>query len=71
MPNVALPEGETALMTAARTGKVDGDARAAGARRRRSTRRRQWKQQTALMWAAHEGNAEAVKLLLEAGANVE
>jgi ankyrin repeat protein len=29
-----------------------------------------WKQQTALMWAAHEGNAAAVKLLLDLGAPV-
>jgi ankyrin repeat protein len=29
-----------------------------------------WKNQTALMWAAHEGNVATVKLLLEAGANV-
>ncbi len=28
------------------------------------------KQQTALMWAAHEGNAEVAKILIEAGANV-
>ena len=33
--NTALPEGETALMTAARTGKVDAMQGAAGARRQR------------------------------------
>src|SRR4029079_17764049 len=30
-----------------------------------------WKKQTALMWAAHEGNAEAVKLLIDAGAKLD
>ena len=39
-PNTALPEGETALMTAARTGDVATLRGAARARRRRRTRRK-------------------------------
>ena len=68
-PNLATPEGETPLMTAARTGDADvlrlllthggglDDSEA-------------WRQQTALMWAAAEGNAAAARVLIEAGADV-
>ena len=59
-PNAALPEGETALMTAARTGKVDA-VRLLLAHGAHVNAREGWKQQTALMWAAHEGNAETVE----------
>ena len=68
--NDALPAGETALMTAARSGSLDAMkillARGADVHAREN-----WKQQTALMWAAHEGHTGAVRLLLEAGARVE
>ncbi len=66
-PNTALADGETVLMTAARTGDVATIkallARGAdvGARERR-------KGQDALMWAAAENNAAAVTALIEAGA---
>ena len=56
-------------MTAARTGNV---ATRQGAARRAaptSTRAKRSKGQTALMWAAAENNAAAVKLLVEAGAD--
>jgi ankyrin repeat protein len=68
-PNVALPEGETALMTAARTGEVPA-VRLLLARGAAVNAVEKWKQQTALMWAAHEGNADAARVLIEAGANV-
>ena len=67
--NAALPGGETPLMTAARTGRVEAvnallnhgaavDAKDAVA------------EQTALMWAAAEGNTEAIKALVHAGADI-
>ena len=68
-PNVALPEGETILMTAARTGqpevvkallKAGADLNA----------RENWFGETALMWAAAENHPEAVRVLVEAGADV-
>jgi hypothetical protein len=55
--NAALPEGETALMTAARTGKVDA-MKVLLEHGADVNVREKWKNQTALMWAAHEGNAE-------------
>ena len=63
--NTALPGGETALMTAARTGKV----RRCGAAiaRRQGEREGERDGQTALMWAAAEGNTEVVEALLEGG----
>ena len=68
-PNVSLPGGETALMTAARTGSVEALrvllVSGAAVDAREHTR-----EQTALMWAAAQGNTAAVKLLGEAGANV-
>ena len=64
-----MPDGETVLMTAARTGKVDVlkllIARGADIRAHEPS-----KGQTALMWAAAENNAAAVKLLVEAGADL-
>src|SRR5258705_487843 len=65
----ALPEGETALMTAARTGKVEA-MKVLLAHGANVEAREGWKQQTALMWAAHEGNTEAATVLLEAGAKI-
>jgi ankyrin repeat protein len=68
-PNVVLPEGETILMTAARTGQpallrllVDRGA-AVDAREK-------WYGETALIWAVGENHADAAKVLLERGADV-
>jgi ankyrin repeat protein len=68
-PNVARSTGETAMVFAARTGKpaVIKALLAAGARADDKTGPRD---QTPLMWAAAEGHADAVKLLIEVGANV-
>jgi ankyrin repeat protein len=67
--NTAMPDGETALMTAARTGKAEVLrvllAHGANLRVREPSRG-----QTALMWAAAENNAAAVALLIAAGADV-
>ena len=67
-PNTSLAEGETALMTAARTGKLDAVevllAHGADVRQKEKGRG-----QTALMWAAAEGHTAVVKRLIEAGAD--
>ena len=69
-PNASLPGGETALMTAARTGRVEvvraliargADVHATEGRRG----------QTALMWAAAEGHVETVEALIDAGADFQ
>ena len=67
--NATLPGGETVLMTAARTGRVDAiDAlleHGASVNAREGARG-----QTALMWAAAAGQVGVVRLLIEAGADV-
>ncbi len=67
-PNTALPGGETALMTASRTGNVAAVkallSRGADFKAKESRRG-----QTALMWAAAEGHAAVVETLIEAGAD--
>jgi uncharacterized protein len=68
-PNSATPGGETALMTAARTGKVDGVAllldRGANVNPKDNVHA-----QTALLWAVLENHPEMVKLLLTRGADI-
>ena len=69
-PNVARSTGETALLLAARTGKPEGVrlllAAGAAADVKMGAR-----EQTPLMWAAAEGHAPIVRLLLEVGADKE
>ena len=69
-PNTALPGGETALMSAARTGSVRAVEAllAAGADVKAAEETRG---QTALMWAAGEGHADVGRLLLAAGADLD
>ena len=67
-PNTALPGGETALMTAARTGKVEA-VKALLSRGADVNAKESGRGQTALMWAAAEGHAEVVEALLTAGAD--
>src|SRR2546427_7688779 len=68
-PNSANPGGETALMTATRTGKPDAVRllldRGAAVNARESVRG-----QSALMWAILENHPEVVSLLLARGADV-
>jgi hypothetical protein len=64
----ALPGGETALMTAARTGRLDA-VRALLARGADVHAKDPRRGQTALMWAAAEGNVDVVDALLAAGAD--
>ena len=68
-PAMPFPEGETALMTAARTGNVDAVAvlLEAGAQ---VDAQESWKGQTALMWAAHANNDAVLRQLIDAGADV-
>src|SRR5206468_10336441 len=68
-PNVALPEGETVLMTAARTGNPEA-VKALIAHGANVNAKENWQDQTALMFAAAENNAAAVKALVEAGADM-
>jgi ankyrin repeat protein len=68
-PDTATPGGETALMTAARTGNVEAVTllldRGANVNAKDVVR-----SQTALMWAVTEGHAAIVKLLVTRGADV-
>ncbi len=61
--NGATPGGETPLMMAARTGDPE-TVRALLAHGAVVDAREGWRGQTALMWAAVENNAEAIRLLL-------
>ena len=57
--NAASPDGETPLMVAARTGKVDA-VRALLAHGANPNTAESWRGQTALMWAAAEGHAAVI-----------
>ena len=69
-PNTTMAEGDTALMTAARTGKVDA-VRVLLRRGAQVNAQEKWKGQTALMWAAAANNAASVEALVEAGADIQ
>ena len=68
-PNLALPSGETPLMTVSRVGATTVVARliAEGARVNHAE---SVKGQTALMWALSEGHLETARLLLDRGADI-
>jgi ankyrin repeat protein len=68
-PNTRNPEGETPLMAVARSGRVDAARRLleAGADINATET---WGGQSALMWAAAQGQGEMVKLLASKGANL-
>jgi ankyrin repeat protein len=68
-PDTASPEGETALMTAARTGGV-GAVGALLGHGAKVDAREGWRGQTALMWAALENHPAVVVALIERGADV-
>ena len=67
-PNTTLRGGETALMTAARTGNPG--AVNALIKRGADVNARERRGQTALMWAAAEGHTEVVEFLIKAGADI-
>jgi ankyrin repeat protein len=68
-PNTRNPEGETPLMAVARTGRLEAARRLleAGAE---VNAREDWGGQSALMWAAAQGQAGMVGLLAASGADV-
>lgn len=66
--NSPNPEGQTALMLVARTGNVDA-AKLLVSHGATVDAREQWGQQTALIWAAAEGQPQMLKFLLEHHAN--
>jgi ankyrin repeat protein len=69
-PNTALPEGETTVMTAARTGSVAA-LNVLLAHGANVNAREGWLGETALMWAAVENHPAALQLLIEAGADID
>src|SRR6266850_2246094 len=68
-PNTKNPEGETPLMEVARSGKIEAARRLldAGAD---INAKEAWGEQSALMWAAAQSQAEMVKFLASRGADV-
>src|SRR5688500_11473855 len=69
-PDSRNPEGETPLMAVARSGDVAAAGRLLEARGDLNARRR-WGGQSALMWAAAQGQAEMVKFLASKGADLD
>jgi ankyrin repeat protein len=67
--NATGPLGETALHTCAHAGNVDS-AKALLARGAKVDAGDSWRGQTPLMWAAAQGHAAMVRVLVEAGADV-
>ena len=68
-PNAVLPEGETILMTAARTGEP-ALLRLLLDRGAAVDAREKWYGETALIWAVAENHADAAKVLLQRGSDV-
>jgi len=68
-PDATGPLGETALHTCAHTGNADA-AKALLARGAKVDAGDSWRGQTPLMWAAAQGHAAMVRVLVEAGAEV-
>jgi uncharacterized protein len=68
-PNFRTPNGETPLMAAARTGKIEA-AKALLAAGADINAKETWGEQSALMWAAAQSQADMVKFLASNGANL-
>jgi ankyrin repeat protein len=69
-PDAPNPEGQTALMLVARTGRVDA-ARLLLERGANVNAKENWGEQTALMWAAARGHPAMIDLLAGAGADLD
>src|ERR1700733_1385095 len=67
--NFRTPNGETPLMAAARTGKIDA-AKALLAAGADINAKETWGEQSALMWAAAQSQADMVKFLASNGASL-
>ena len=67
--NATLANGETALMTASRTGSLEA-VRLLVAHGAQVNAREPMRNQTALMWAVAERHADVTRVLVEAGADV-
>ena len=67
--NATGPYGETALHTCARAGNVEG-SRALIARGATLDAGDNWRGQTPLMWATAQGHPDVMRVLIEAGADV-
>jgi len=68
-PNAALPGGETPLMTGSRVGSL-ASVKALLSRGATVDNKDDRRGQTALMWAAAEGHARVVEMLIEVGADL-
>src|SRR4029450_10865490 len=68
-PNTSSPDGETPLMTAARTGNATA-VKLLVAHGAQVAAEENWRGQDALMWAAAEGHKTVVQVLLELSADV-
>jgi uncharacterized protein len=68
-PNTRNPEGETPLMAVARAGKIEAARLLLDAGADINAKER-WGEQSALMWAAAQSQAEMVKFLAARGADV-
>src|SRR5882672_10759486 len=68
-PNAALPGGETPLMTVSRVGSL-ASVKALLSRGATVDNKDDRRGQTALMWAAAEGHARVVEMLIEVGADL-
>jgi ankyrin repeat protein len=69
-PNAVLPEGETVLMTAARTGSAEAVTLLLD-RGADVNAQDKWYGESALMWAAAQNHGEAVRVLISRGAPVD
>src|SRR6185369_15341837 len=65
-----LPEGETVLMTAARTGSAEAITVLLD-RSANVDAREHWYGESALIWAAAENHADAVRILVARGADID
>ena len=69
-PESPNAEGQTALMAVARTGRVDA-AKVLLKYKANPNASEQWGGQTALMWAAAQGQPEMIRFLIDNGAQVD
>ena len=69
-PNTVLPGGDTVLMASARAGRADALKVLLARGATNVDAREGWLGETALMWAAAEDHGPVVRMLIEAGADI-